>query len=558
MNMTIKKFISRLTRFLVSLALILTVTVSIAGVCIRITSPEPYNVISLAKGWTNESGSPFKLDSFNAHDIKMPPQRIYLTLETVSQDSSIILRCRNCYCNIYIDGELVHKDRINDNKIYGSSPGSRWHIVAVNASDRPVNLCLEVRTCFYNADGLIDNIYLGEAEDVYRKVTSSRLAGFIVSTFLHLISIVILLLYAYAKKYYHVNPDLLYLGIAAFFSAQWSSAESYLWQLFMGYSEVFHLIGYLSLGAIPLSFGVLSYYRLDGRFKKFSKGFSIVSAINLITIITLHITGIREFHFTLPFTHILVVAIIPMMIKVALSYTTEDEDSNQKIRDIIVYTLLALLIICLLTAVLKYTFGFYSDYSSYIRIAIICFLFCLIILQIKQLASTFSKGLKADMLHDMALTDHMTGLYNRTAFNEHTSDYNYAIDSFSPLGVIQFDVNNLKTVNDTLGHEKGDQMITAVAEGLKLAFQDGCKTYRTGGDEFLTIIRSSDPVSVYNEGIKVLQEYCLEKNRQSDLGFKLRIAHGFVLVKGNLSLSEAIEEADTLMYENKREIKQQE
>ena len=100
-------------------------------------------------------------------------------------------------------------------------------------------------------------------------------------------------------------------------------------------------------------------------------------------------------------------------------------------------------------------------------------------------------------------------------------------------------------------------MITAVAEGLKLAFQDGCKTYRTGGDEFLTIIRSSDPVSVYNEGIKVLQEYCHEKNMQPDLGFKLRIAHGFVLVKGNLSLTEAIEQADTLMYENKREIKQQ-
>ena len=552
MNMIIKKLMSRLPRFLVSLALIFTVIVSVAGVFIRILSPEPYNVVSLAKGWTDEAGNPFELDSFSG----LAPQRIYTTLNNISQNSSIILRCRNCYCNIYINGELIHEDRINDNRIYGSSPGSRWHIAAINASDRPVELCFEVRTCFNDADGLIDNIYLGEAEDVYRKVTTSRIAGFIISTFLHLISIVILILYAYAKKYYHAKPDLLYLGIAAFFSAQWSSAESYLWQLFMGYSEVFHLIGYLSLGAIPLCFGVLSYYRLEGKFKKFSKGFSVVSTINLIVIITLHVTGIMEFHYTLPFTHVLVVAVIPMMIKVALSYTTDDEDSNQKIKDAIVYTLLVLLSICLLTAVLKYTFGSYSDYSSYIRIAIICFLFCLIILQIKQLAATFSKGLKADMLHDMALTDHMTGLYNRTAFNEHTSDYNYAIDSFSPLGVIQFDVNNLKTVNDTLGHEKGDQMITAVAEGLKLAFRDGCKTYRTGGDEFLTIIRSTDPVSVYNEGIKVLRDYCHEKNKQPDLGFKLRIAHGFVLVKGNLSLSEAIEEADTLMYENKREIKQ--
>jgi GGDEF domain-containing protein len=101
----------------------------------------------------------------------------------------------------------------------------------------------------------------------------------------------------------------------------------------------------------------------------------------------------------------------------------------------------------------------------------------------------------------------------------------------------------------------GDKLISAAAAGLKLAFKENCNIYRTGGDEFLIIINALDPTAVYESGIKKLKNYCDKYNNQPDLPFKLIIAHGFVTIKGNTTLSEAIDMADVLMYQDKRELK---
>ena len=101
-------------------------------------------------------------------------------------------------------------------------------------------------------------------------------------------------------------------------------------------------------------------------------------------------------------------------------------------------------------------------------------------------------------------------------------------------------------------------MITAVADGLKHAFSeyaDTCFSYRTGGDEFLTIINSLRADDIYKECIQRLMDYCEEFNRQPDLDFTLVVAHGYVMIKGGKTLDEAIDEADALMYENKRKLK---
>lgn len=553
-NNTYRK-INTIGHFIIKLSFAIAILTMAAGMAIRFFAPASYGVEAVSTDWTDENGAPFSLAEFNGYneqEHKILPQRVYRKLSVTDADTAVIFRCRNCYCNVYQNGRLIDEDMMPDFVIYGKSPGSRWHIVSIAPSDEPVEICLEVTTCFRNSNGLIDNFYLGTPRNVFRKVVLSRIAGFTVSTFLMLIGAVILVLYAYLRKHHNVERDLLYLGIATFASSLWSSTESFLWQLFLGYSEVIHLLEYVALAGIPLGFGLLASYRIKGKFGRFALYYSIASAVNLIVITLLHVTGILEFHYTLAFTHALLVILIPVLIKLVLSYTSDDDPGSKRLT---IFMLLAILVICLATALFQYITGRYSSYSFYARISILCFLLCLIVYQLNQMATTFSKGLKADMLHDLALTDHMTGLFNRAAFSEHMDDYNHFIASFSPLGVIQFDVNNLKKVNDTLGHEKGDQMIIAVADGLKSAFGDGCHTYRTGGDEFLTIIQAADPDDTYRSGIGALQNYCDKQNARTDLGFKLHIAHGYILVKGNMELSEAIEAADVLMYENKRELK---
>ena len=558
MNIKLKKMINTYRTRIINISLCIVIAVSLWGILLRAIVADSYRVVSLSDNWTDETGAVCSLSNFSSYDSTAEtflPERVYYTFNSTKSDTAVIFRARSCYVNIYINDVLVNEDSPVMSPVYGNSPGSRWHLISLNASEMPVTLCLEVTACYTNSHGLVDNIYFGNPQDLYKKVTSDRILGFILSNFLWIGGIVIIILYIYMRRGNKSSEDLLYLGFATLFSAQWLIAESDLWQLFWGHSEMIHLFGYTALTAIPLSYGALASYRLKGKGRTFSIIYSLVSAAVLIVSTFLHLFCILEFHYTLVLTRILIVFIIPLIIPLVQSYTSSD---NRKSHRIIILPLLVILVVCIATSLVKYMLGSYNDYSSYIRVALLCFLLCLIVYQFNQIVTTFSKGMKADMLHNLALRDHMTGLYNRTAFNEHLPEYQHIIDSFSPLGIIQFDVNNLKKVNDTLGHEKGDQMITAVADGLKHAFSeyaDTCFSYRTGGDEFLTIINSLRADDIYKECIQRLMDYCEEFNKQPDLDFTLVVAHGYVMIKGGKTLDEAIDEADALMYENKRKLK---
>ncbi len=89
----------------------------------------------------------------------------------------------------------------------------------------------------------------------------------------------------------------------------------------------------------------------------------------------------------------------------------------------------------------------------------------------------------------MSSTDLLTGVYNRNAMNNRISDNDSGTAVIEkPFGVFFVDVNGLKTINDTKGHEAGDNLLKDVAAALKELKGDNVETYRVGGDEFLVII----------------------------------------------------------------------
>ena len=180
---------------------------SCLSIAVNLASPHTYHVTDLLDNWVDENGDSFSLNSF-------------------------------------------HTDSISD-------PQTQSVICTLDSSNPTITIRLEGTPCYTNVNGLIDNIYAGSTRDVYRIITSERFAGFILSVFLQFITLVLICLYAYVHKKFHIEKDLLYLGEAAFFSAQWASAESLVWQLFFVYSEVFHLLGYLSLIVVPIPFGLL-------------------------------------------------------------------------------------------------------------------------------------------------------------------------------------------------------------------------------------------------------------------------------------------------------------
>ena len=531
---------------------LLLVTCYGIGYTVKNTASE--QVTSLSEGWTDEEGNPFSLNTFQkAEETDTQGQKIYYTMPAISDNRTMIFRCRNMFVNIYVNDKLVYEDNKELHPIYGSSPGSRWHVLSLNSCDKPQTICIEGFTCYDDTDGLIDNIYYGRSANVYKEVVRHHFLSFFIGLFSLLIGIVLLILCIIFRSRRHMQLDLLYLGLGVFYASIWAITESLLCQLFFAHSEVIHLVTYTSLISIPLPFALLAALRFEGWKKRLSEVHAIINCINMTVITFLHITGIKEYHYTLTLTHILLAFLIPLLIELMLSYM-DYKNKNKKTKYLLIPILIAI-VLCLALALFEFLLGWFDSYSSYTQIAMIGFLSCLVFYYLHQMIDVLQKGMQADMMHNLALTDYLTGLYNRTALAEHRENYLDTMMEHCALGVIQFDVNNLKTVNDTLGHEKGDYMIQLVSEGLQMSFSEHGNCYRMGGDEFLVILTGKNPKQDYENGIQQLLAYCEAHNAQSNIDFTLEIAHGFVLEK-HISLSEAIERADNLMYENKKKLKE--
>ena len=122
----------------------------------------------------------------------------------------------------------------------------------------------------------------------------------------------------------------------------------------------------------------------------------------------------------------------------------------------------------------------------------------------------------------------------------------------SPCYLLFADLDGLKQVNDTLGHERGDGVIADAAEILKQTFRDADIVARLGGDEFAIFIPAcSDNTNDFH--IR-LQTSIDRFNQESDRPYQLAMSVGvlFCALTDDASLGHLLAQADKLMYEHKR------
>ncbi|HOP85937.1 MAG TPA: PAS domain S-box protein [Syntrophorhabdaceae bacterium] len=154
----------------------------------------------------------------------------------------------------------------------------------------------------------------------------------------------------------------------------------------------------------------------------------------------------------------------------------------------------------------------------------------------------------------LSITDELTGVYNRRGFFT-VSEQQFRIAKRLEKNMILFylDLDNLKWINDNLGHKEGDNAIIAFVKILKNAFRESDIIGRLGGDEFaiLTLSTGFDKPQVI---IKRLNNLIDKYNNMERKPYKLSFSVGFVKYdkNSNQSLEELISIADDLMYIEKK------
>lgn len=155
-----------------------------------------------------------------------------------------------------------------------------------------------------------------------------------------------------------------------------------------------------------------------------------------------------------------------------------------------------------------------------------------------------------------AITDALTGLYNRRYFFEKAQDEAYnAIKNNSPISVFIFDMDNLKEYNDMHGHPEGDYLLKELGRILKENSRELDVIARYGGDEFIVLLPNTekDGAALYAEKIrKIIENYPFRHREEQQSGY-ISISGGIATFPfDGSSLKAVIRCADEALYESKR------
>ena len=180
-------------------------------------------------------------------------------------------------------------------------------------------------------------------------------------------------------------------------------------------------------------------------------------------------------------------------------------------------------------------------------------MFVLVVLLIAQTVSALRIIKKNKILEQRAYLDLHTGLPNKSKCEVLLHDTNYITE---PVACMMLDLNNLKRVNDTLGHSEGDRLILNFARILRQTVPEKDFVGRYGGDEFIVVLYDATQAEL-KQLLKDLQ-HAVDRFNQNEEAIKISYAEGWAISTDyvHCNLRMLFDKADKYMYANKQRNKQ--
>lgn len=166
---------------------------------------------------------------------------------------------------------------------------------------------------------------------------------------------------------------------------------------------------------------------------------------------------------------------------------------------------------------------------------------------------------KAHRMSELANKDSLTGVLNKNAYDNEQRKIDCLIGIGSPLkfGIVMIDLNFLKKLNDTYGHERGNEAIMRLCEIASLTFGNS-SLYRIGGDEFVVILRGEDYrncVPLLGRLGDLLAEIAADESLQPWERVSAAVGFAEFDKSRDTCVLDVFRRADQLMYENKKRMK---
>ncbi len=481
-----------------------------------------------------------------------------ITLETILPDDwnyvQPTLNINICHStlNMYIDGECVYlfgHERYN----MGKTVGSGIELINFSNEYKGKTLKLHFTAAENNSFSSFDDIYICEWSDSFRYIISQNRLALFLGSFLVIFGITVSLITAfailYSKKYTHI----LWLAAFSIFMGFWTLCYHDITIIFAIPLHSKSLLEYMCLLMVPLPIlGYMYSYVKKSKQKKFLTSYVTLFVLQfmvLITTIILHSTDTIHCAELLPIALVLFVADAILFTYILIK--PEHEFSRNKPVYIIAYSvILSSLLYDLIVYILKRYVGLkFHSISGVASLGIITFIGILILDLYHDITKKMMEEHEHKLLLKRAYTDELTQINNRYFCSEYMDKLQH--DNISNYSIVAFDLNNLKVTNDTYGHLKGDELITAAADVISDAFSSTGVVGRMGGDEFIAILTTSDMTKINQLTDKLMQLIADKNIAHPDLN--LSISYGIATCNeiNDNQIEKVYQLADDRMYQYK-------
>lgn len=361
---------------------------------------------------------------------------------------------------------------------------------------------------------------------------------------------------------WHRTPrdhSLLWLAIFAMAAACWCLLETNVFQLFVQDLRLLQVMDnmMLVLAGLPL------YLYLDSVFGVFRyRTVRILCALDIgyILLSTLsQFLGFWDYHQTLNGA-VATYGVVVIVLIVSLVKRNHKADTFSAKSDRVFFAFqqigILLLGLGLLGDLVRYLVIDVLDRAFIIRFGLLFFILCFGAGNIYQMIMLVKKGMETDFISQLAYLDGLTKVGNRTAYLEQLQHLTLA-HADEELGLVMFDINNLKRINDTYGHKTGDELLLDCAGILRRAFAPTWNIYRIGGDEFTALAHGKEVMASYEEAVARFTQSLALANKAPGKVFQIAVAHGVAIYPTitQKTIDAAEKEADANMYKDKHQLK---
>lgn len=448
---------------------------------------------------------------------------------------------------VYADDALVYS-REKADTVYGRTTGSGWNFVEIPWEAERVKV--RVESIYGEFRGKPAEFHQGNARQMYADLLKNSMLEVIVSIIDIAVGIGMIGYWLVVKGKMKFGKDVFFFGIVAVLVGLWSVNETDAARLLASNRVAAYFFACMTLMLVSTPFILFETSFMEMKQKRIPDVLCIGNLLSVMICTVLHLTGILEFRKTLFITHIQLLAALAYTLWMIAAHIKEHGfDKKAKIN---LAGVAVLAISCIVDLVFYYMDFRQTDIIG--KFGLLIFIFLIGSEAVLELVAKIDEGKKAEVYHELAVKDMLTGLYNRNAYYNWQEEHQHQQD----ILLVTFDLNNLKKWNDTKGHTAGDVYIKTAASMIEEVFgNEGC-CYRIGGDEFCVVMKGGKKVDIDQklEQLRLLQEHY----NKSGGDLEMQIACGYAVFDGkkDKSVEDTRDRADILMYENKRVLKDQE